>query len=71
MKPYRKGNSDPSAPCRNCPDRSVGCHATCKDYLDFAEDRKVFLERSRNAAKEPRYYDNYYLGFMYTRKKKI
>ena len=25
-------------PCHNCEDRVVGCHATCKKYLDWKEE---------------------------------
>lgn len=27
-------------PCKDCPDRTVGCHATCEKYLDFAAERE-------------------------------
>jgi hypothetical protein len=26
------------APCKNCPNRKVGCHSTCQKYLDFRKE---------------------------------
>lgn len=34
------------APCKNCTQRYVGCHANCSEYLEWAE-----LARSVRAAK--------------------
>lgn len=25
------------APCKNCPDREIGCHASCPDYIAFRQ----------------------------------
>lgn len=25
-------------PCKDCPDRKVGCHSTCQRYLDFRKE---------------------------------
>lgn len=27
------------APCKGCPARTVGCHATCEKYQAYVEDR--------------------------------
>lgn len=27
-------------PCKDCVDRSVGCHSTCKKYKQFKEDHE-------------------------------
>lgn len=33
-------------PCeKNCPDRSMTCHSTCKEYLDFVKERKLAKEK--------------------------
>lgn len=29
------------APCKDCPDRVVGCHATCERYIAYDEQRKA------------------------------
>ncbi len=29
-----------NAPCKDCKNRSIGCHTTCKQYLDFKEQHK-------------------------------
>lgn len=28
------------APCKDCNKRTVACHDTCKDYIDWAAERK-------------------------------
>ena len=30
-----------SAPCKNCPNRSIGCHGKCDKYAEF----KVYCDR--------------------------
>lgn len=42
-------------PCQGCPDRFVGCHATCERYQQYAKARKA--ERERNSA--TREYENF------------
>lgn len=27
-----------TAPCKDCPDRFVGCHSTCEKYIQFKKD---------------------------------
>ena len=48
----------PSSPCFNCTDRYIGCHASCKRYKDFKEERielayqirkKVGMDRSADS----------------------
>lgn len=53
--------------CKDCEKRTVGCHATCKDYLDFHNkltERKI-QERLDNA---PTVRDN--TSWSYLRKEK-
>ena len=33
-----------SAPCKDCPDRKVGCHSSCQKYKDF---KKVLIADNR------------------------
>lgn len=28
----------PNAPCHNCPDRELGCHATCEKYISYKKE---------------------------------
>ncbi|MBO5389409.1 MAG: hypothetical protein J6A59_15000 [Lachnospiraceae bacterium] len=28
------------APCKDCGDREVGCHSTCKKYIDFKKENE-------------------------------
>ena len=34
-------------PCLNCQDRILGCHSTCREYLDFRRERDELLEKSK------------------------
>lgn len=43
------------APCKNCPDRKVGCHATCEKYIAFQEERALILERKCKANQDNDY----------------
>lgn len=36
------------APCRFCTDREIGCHSTCKSYLDWKNDREKAKKRYHN-----------------------
>ena len=36
-----------SAPCKNCPDREIGCHSKCNKYLEFRKKRDEELDRKR------------------------
>lgn len=31
------------APCKDCPDRVVGCHSTCEKYIEFRKYRDEYL----------------------------
>jgi hypothetical protein len=30
----------PNAPCKDCKERHVGCHAECERYKEFAEENR-------------------------------
>ena len=36
-----------SAPCYKCnrPEKQVGCHATCPEYLQFCDDREKYRNK--------------------------
>ena len=38
-----------SGPCKDCAERQIGCHSTCKKYVDFRKrlDEKNKLEREK------------------------
>ena len=36
-----------AAPCRECEHRRIGCHAHCKDYLEFKKQRDEINEAHR------------------------
>ena len=40
------------APCKNCQDRVLGCHASCPDYIAFRtykdEERTRYNEKKRD-----------------------
>lgn len=37
----RTGN----APCKDCPDRFVGCHSTCQKYVQYRTDRDDMIKK--------------------------
>lgn len=36
-----------NAPCKNCPDREIGCHSKCNKYSQFRKERDEELDRKR------------------------
>lgn len=34
-------------PCKNCPDRRVGCHSVCERYLEFKTKRDRIIAKRR------------------------
>ena len=34
-------------PCLNCQDRVLGCHSTCREYLEFRRERDELLEKKQ------------------------
>ena len=48
------------APCKDCPDRQVGCHSTCEKYLTFRKKRNelnesIYKQREKEYAEYQRY----------------
>lgn len=43
----------PTAPCKDCPDRTVKCHSTCERYLTFRKN----LDKWNNEYKKKRSLD--------------
>lgn len=36
-----------ASPCKDCPDREIGCHGKCERYQEYATKRAAFLEERR------------------------
>lgn len=34
-------------PCRNCADRTLGCHGVCQDYIKAVEENKLRKEHDK------------------------
>lgn len=34
----------PISPCKDCSNRSAGCHSNCEVYMEFFAQRREFLE---------------------------
>lgn len=47
--------SNCKAPCKNCPDRHLGCHSDCEKYKEFAEYRRYISDRIKQTNKEYEY----------------
>lgn len=39
--------SGPQSPCRDCKDRSLGCHGRCKKYRAYETEKKRLNEKIR------------------------
>lgn len=50
-----------NTPCYKCENRHYGCHAECKEYIDWAEERERQIERERSPCTDGyiRKHDNY------------
>lgn len=44
-----------TAPCKDCPNRVVGCHSTCEQYIKYKEEQES-VRRSRRAESEKHVY---------------
>lgn len=40
------------APCKDCPDRVLGCHDTCIKYISYRKELDEFKEKERKRRKE-------------------
>ena len=40
------------APCKNCVERKVGCHARCEKYLEFHKQQEKIYEYRENESKK-------------------
>lgn len=36
-----------NSPCKDCPDRHVGCHGECERYQEFNRSREAYREEHR------------------------
>lgn len=41
-----------SAPCKDCPDRVVGCHSKCEKYISFRKQRDEMLAKKAEVNKQ-------------------
>lgn len=41
-----------NSPCKNCPDRYVGCHAECEKYKDFRKNYDEIITKRQKIKKE-------------------
>lgn len=55
------------APCKDCPDRVVGCHGTCEKYIAFRKYRDELNERR---IEENRVKDALWATSRFSKKKK-
>lgn len=45
-----------SAPCKGCVNRVVGCHSTCGQYKQFANERKEYVRKVNACRRKEREY---------------
>lgn len=44
------------APCKDCMNRTLKCHSTCADYLEFRRWAQIKNERERQRKRSDAYY---------------
>jgi hypothetical protein len=44
------------APCKDCPERVLGCHSTCEKYIAFREERDKMLAARYKANRNDGYF---------------
>ena len=54
------------APCKNCPDRYLGCHDHCEKYKEFDDERKRI--RDLNSKQKQANYDYFEVRQYHVRK---
>ena len=60
-------NSKPQSPCKGCvpPDRYLGCHSVCPDYIKFVHDKEI----AGMELKQKKMKDSAYEGYKKDRSK--
>lgn len=56
-----------NAPCKDCPDRVVGCHSACEKYIEYRKERDKFLEQRM---KETRLRDDLWVTSRHNKRQK-
>lgn len=53
-------------PCKNCDRRTVGCHAECREYLEYQkENERIKKNRSNDAINRSATFRASYFGASY------
>ena len=55
------------SPCKDCPDRVLGCHSTCQKYID----KKAAYEKEREQLIECYNKENSYVSYVVGSKDRI
>ena len=53
------------APCKDCEERCLGCHATCEKYAAFKKDRGKFTRDLKKKVYEERLVQTYTIDSVY------
>lgn len=59
----------PSSPCKDCPDRHMGCHSECEGYKNYEKENEEYKAQKRQALKEA-YGSIDYVSILKNKKKK-
>ena len=49
---WRGKMSKPNSPCKDCPDRHMGCHSECEGYKSFEAENEEYKAKRREALKK-------------------
>ena len=59
-----------NVPCKDCPDREVGCHSTCEKYKAFRAEKDREIEE-RKIQYQSKTLDSKYFRDLWKRKRAI
>lgn len=54
------------APCKNCTERTVGCHSTCERYMEY----KIKYSKAKDLLDESRRTDTIHKDYLFKQKTK-
>lgn len=58
------------APCRDCTERFVGCHATCEKYAAFKKNRDTLRHDLKKKVNEEKNAQSYVVDSVYRAQRK-
>ena len=58
------------SPCKDCPDRYIGCHSTCEKYIEWRKNEKQYNDGIKFKQNIERIKEEHAIEYQYKRKRK-